>query len=80
MHEMHIVKALLEDLFKVAEKENAKKIKKIYIKMGIFTEITPEILNYYIKEHTKGTIAEGVEIDIAPGSSRELRLLSFDCE
>lgn len=80
MHEMHLLKDLLEDLLNHAEKADVNKITKVYIRMGEFTEIDPEILRHYFKEHAKETIAESAEIDIEKSDRRELTLVSFDCE
>lgn len=80
MHEMHLLKDLLNDLLRIAKEHNITRVSKVYIKMGEFTEISPEILIHYFQEHTKGTVAEGVEVEITPSPTRELRLLSFDGE
>lgn len=80
MHEMHLITDLLDDILKFAEKDKAKKVTNIYIKMGEFTEINPEILKYYFMNHSKGTIAEGAVVHIEHSDARELRLISFDCE
>ena len=77
---MHLLKNLLSDVLKAADENRAKKVAKIYLKMGAFTEINPEILKFFFKENAKGTAAEGAEIAIEPSTARELRLLSFDCE
>ena len=80
MHEMHLLSDLLADLLKNAETNKISKISKVYLKMGQFTEINPEILTFFFAEKTKGTVAEGAEISIEPSQTRELRLLSFDGE
>ena len=80
MHEMHLLRDLMDDLLKKAEENDVDKITRIYIRMGDYTEINPEILRYFFREHGKETIAEGAEIEIEPSQTRELRLLSFDCE
>jgi hydrogenase nickel incorporation protein HypA/HybF len=80
MHEMHLLKDLLADVLKAGEENKAKKITKVYIKMGEYTEINPEILTFFFDEHSKGTIAEGAEVEITKSPTRELRLLSFDCD
>ncbi|NQT30201.1 MAG: hydrogenase maturation nickel metallochaperone HypA [Candidatus Saganbacteria bacterium] len=79
MHEMHLLKDLLSDLLTAAKNNQAKKITKVYLRMGTFTEINPEILKFFFLENSKGTIAEGAEIEISPSQTRELRLVSFDC-
>jgi hydrogenase nickel incorporation protein HypA/HybF len=80
MHEMHLISDLLADILKHGKENNAKKISKIYLRMGEFTEINPEILKHHLNENSKGTIAEGAEVSIEPSDMRELRLVSFDCE
>ena len=80
MHEMHLLTDLLNDLLKNAKENQANKITKVYLKMGTFTEINEDILRHYFKEHAKGTIVENAEIAIEQSPTRELRLVSYDCE
>lgn len=80
MHEINLINSILNDLFRIAKEQNAKKITKIYLAVGELSELTPGILIYHLKEKTKKTIAENAEIDIKPGKKREIRLISFDCE
>ena len=80
MHEMHLVKDLFEDILRHAKENNAKKINKVYLKMGEFTEINEEVLRFFFKENGKQTILEDVEVSIEKSPTRELRLVSFDCE
>lgn len=80
MHEMHLVKDLFSDLLKHAKSNNAKKITKIFLRMGEFTEINEDIIKFFIKEKAKGTILEEAEILIEKSPNRELSLVSFDCD
>lgn len=80
MHEIHLLKDLLKDLLESAQKNGIKKISKVYLRMGEMTEINPEILKHYFKEHSKSTPAEGAEISVEKSDFRELRLLSYDGE
>lgn len=80
MHEMHLLTDLLKDLLKSAQENQAKKITRVYLRMGTFTEINEEILRHFFQEKAKGTIAEGAKISVEPSQTRELRLLSFDCD
>ncbi|MBN2058127.1 MAG: hydrogenase maturation nickel metallochaperone HypA [Candidatus Saganbacteria bacterium] len=80
MHEMHLLTDLLNDLLKAGNDNQAKKITRVYLRMGTFTEINEDILRHFFTEKAKGTIAEAAEISIEPSETRELRLLSFDCE
>ena len=80
MHEMHLVKDLFQDILKHAKDNSAKKVNKVYLKMGEFTEINEEILTFFFKEQGKGTVLEGAELVFEKSPTRELRLVSFDCE
>ena len=65
---------------KMAQKEEATKVSKIYFRMGEFTEINEDILRFFLTENSKGTIFEGALVDIEKSPDRELLLLSFDVE
>jgi len=80
MHEMHLVKDIFEDLIKLGREQNAKNITKVYLRMGEFTEINADVLNFFFEEKGKGTLLEGARIEIEKSPTRELRVLSFDCE
>jgi len=80
MHEMHIVKDLFNDLQTQAKANEAVRVTKVYLRMGEFTEINEEILRAFFESEGKGSILEGAELQIEISPTRELRLLSFDCE
>lgn len=80
MHEMHLIKGLFDDLLKYAKKENASKVTKVFLRMGEFTEINEEILKFFFKKNSKGTLVEGAQIHVEKSPARELTLVSFDCE
>ena len=80
MHEMHLIKDVFEDLVKLAQQNNAQKVTNVYLKMGEFTEINEEILRFFFKEHAKQTALAEAILHIEKSPTRELRLVSFDCE
>ena len=80
MHEMHVIKDLFTDLLDHAKENNTSKITKVYVKMGEFTEINEDILRHYFKENGKDTPMAGAELVVEKSPTRELRLVSFDCE
>ncbi|MBN2145580.1 MAG: hydrogenase maturation nickel metallochaperone HypA [Candidatus Aureabacteria bacterium] len=81
MHEMHVVKDLFSDLLALGKEKQARKITKVYITLGEWTEINEEILRFFFEEHGKNTILEGAELSVdASPKKREIRLVSFDCE
>jgi len=80
MHELKLVRSLLDDLLKRAEEEKISKISGITIKMGEFTELNEEIVKFFIENNSKGTPAEGAGVLIEKSPARELRLVSFEGE
>lgn len=80
MHELHFITDLLSDLLKHANDNHAQKVTKIFLRMGEFTEINEENVRFFLKEKSAGTMLEGAEIVVEKSPTRELRLLSYDCE
>ena len=80
MHELHLITDLLSDLLKHVNDNHAKKVTKIFLRMGEFTEINEENIRFLLKEKSAGTMLEGAEVAIEKSPTRELRLLSYDCE
>lgn len=80
MHEMHLIKSLFNDLLKHAKDQKARKVTKVFLRMGEFTEINEEIIRFFFGEKSKGTVSEGAELIIEKSPNRELSLVSFDCE
>jgi len=80
MHEFRLIKDLMNDIVSRGEREGAKKVTSVKVRMGEYTEIDPEILRFYFSENSKDTIIDGAEIIIEQSPTRELRLLDFDIE
>lgn len=80
MHEMHLVKEVFADIIKHARNHGATKVSKVYLRMGEFSEINEEIVKFFFKQQSCGTVLEGAEISVEKSPTRELRLLSFDVE
>lgn len=79
MHEVKVVKKLFEDLLGFAQEQKAKKITKVFLRMGEFAEINQDSVHFYFQENAMGTPAEGAEVEIENSLARELTLVSFDC-
>jgi len=78
MHELHLVADLFCDLLQRGGEVRARKITKVYIRMGTFTEINPETLRHYFRENGKETILAEAKLKIESSPTREFRLISFD--
>lgn len=79
MHEVRVVKKLFEDLILFAREQKAKKITKVFLRMGEFSEINQDSVHFYFEQNAKNTLAEGAKIEIENSPNRELTLISFDC-
>lgn len=80
MHELKLVRSLMNDLLKRAQDEKINNITKITIRLGDFTELNQEIVDFFIKTNSQGTAAEKSEVIIEKSPTRELRLVSFEGE
>jgi Zn finger protein HypA/HybF involved in hydrogenase expression len=80
MHELHLIHDLVNDILEIGNQKNIKKINRVYIQMGHFSEIDPDILKFHFKENSTNTILENATIDITRTNQRELKLISIDCE
>jgi len=64
MHELSTIEKILEIILPKARKHKAKKIKKIYLQIGAFSDYETKWMNRYFKEFAKNTVAEGAELII----------------
>ncbi|MBC7217359.1 MAG: hydrogenase maturation nickel metallochaperone HypA [Candidatus Caldatribacterium sp.] len=80
MHELRLVREVFEDILRRAEEEGMQKVTRVYLRVGGFTEIDPEILRHFFAECARGTILEGAEVTVEESPARELRLLGFEGE
>lgn len=79
MHEVRIIKKLFEDLVQFAQEQKTKKITKVFLRMGEFSEINQDSVRFHFDQNAKGTPVEGAQVEIENSPTRELTLVSFDC-
>ena len=80
MHEIKLVKELVEKALGTARNKRAKKVKRIFIKIGANSHLTAESFSHLFKEFSKGTILEQAEIVISPTQEEGLVLESLEME
>jgi hydrogenase nickel incorporation protein HypA/HybF len=86
MHEMSITQSILDLVVGEAQKQGAKKITLIRLKIGELTNVDPMSVEFYLEVIGKGTIAEGVklEADVLPITAecndcgRQFKIESWD--
>lgn len=64
MHEMAITQSILDIARKVGQEHGAKRVKEVRIKVGEYSGVVPQCVNYYFDVISKGTIAEGAVLNI----------------
>jgi hydrogenase nickel incorporation protein HypA/HybF len=64
MHEMGIVQSIMTILEQQALLHNARKIVRVSLEFGALTAVLPEAVRFAFQILSKGTIAEGAELDI----------------
>jgi len=64
MHEMAIAEGILNIAFDYAKMNNSNKINRVNLKIGEMSGVEIEALNVSFNVLTKGTIAEGAELNI----------------
>jgi hydrogenase nickel incorporation protein HypA/HybF len=80
MHESHLIKPIIKGILEHAQKEGAKAVTKVKIKVGDLTCVKEDSFKETFKVLAKGTILENAELEITlfPGSI--VQVLSFDIE
>ncbi len=54
MHEIHLLKDLINKLERIAEENDANRVTKIKLRCGALSHISPEYLRYHFMNMTKG--------------------------
>jgi hydrogenase nickel incorporation protein HypA/HybF len=76
MHEMAIAQSVLEIATNEAEKHKAQSIRKIKLKIGEFSGVVKEALEFAFEVLKNGTLAENAELEI---ESVKLRVVCDSC-
>lgn len=72
MHELAITQSMFEIVLKQAEYSKAKKVTKINLVIGELTGVVSDCIQFYIDIISKGTVAEGVKVNVklVPATAR----------
>ena len=80
MHETHMIEPVIKGICEHAEKEGAKSISKVRLKIGEFTGIKEASFRETFKTLAKGTMLEGVELELTFFLASRIEVVSFDVE
>jgi Zn finger protein HypA/HybF involved in hydrogenase expression len=80
MHEVKLVRELVEKALSIAREKRAQKVKKIFAKIGKNSHLTPESFSHLFREFSKATILESAEIVVSSTQEEGLILESLELE
>lgn len=68
MHEMSLMRDLIRKIKTISEKEKAKRVVGVSVKLGALSHISPDHFREHFLEESHGTIAEGAKLVIETSS------------
>ncbi|MGB2599067.1 MAG: hydrogenase/urease maturation nickel metallochaperone HypA [Candidatus Omnitrophota bacterium] len=80
MHESHLIEPIIKGISEHAQKEGAKKVTKVKIKVGDLNCVKEESFKETFGVLAKGTVLEGAELEITIFPGSVVQVLSFDIE
>lgn len=80
MHEVGIVKELIEELKSQAEDQRANKLTKVVIGISPKEHITPESFQFWFNELSKGSIIEGARLEFQTQEEAGVCIKSIEFE
>lgn len=64
MHEHSLMADLLRKIEQVAADNNAERVTRVRVWLGALSHITPEHFREHFEDSTRGTLAEGAELEV----------------
>jgi hydrogenase nickel incorporation protein HypA/HybF len=64
MHELAIAQSIVEAVEQMAHKHNAKHVKKVKLKLGAFTGVVKDALEFSFEVIREGTLLSNAELEI----------------
>ncbi|WP_019567518.1 hydrogenase maturation nickel metallochaperone HypA [Thioalkalivibrio sp. ALMg13-2] len=64
MHEFSLMADLMRKIEQVAADNNARRVTRVRVWLGALSHITPEHFREHFEDGTRGTVAEGAELDV----------------
>jgi len=80
MHETHLIQPIIKGIAQHAEKEGAKVVSKLRLKIGELTGVKEESFRETFAVLAKGTMLENCELEITFFPASRIEVVSFDIE
>lgn len=65
MHEISIAGAIIDSVLDAAKKNNAIKVREVFLEIGELTALNPDQLKFIFKTISQGTVAQGACFNIS---------------
>ena len=80
MHESHLIQPIIKGISEHAQKEGAKSVTKVRLKVGALTGTKEDSFKETFKVLAKGTILENAQLEITFFPGTRIEVISFDVE
>lgn len=82
MHEQAMMSDLVQHIVTVAEAEGASSVTHVEVELGALSHFTPDHFREHYVDATRGTIAEGADVDATVSDERgaDVVLLGLELE
>lgn len=80
MHESHLIEPIIKGISEHAQKEGAKSVSKIRLKLGALTGVKEDSFKETFAVLAKGTILENAQLEITSFPGSRIEVISFDVE
>ena len=64
MHEFSLMADLMRKIEQVAAENDAERVTRVRVWLGALSHITPEHFREHFEDGTRGTLAEGAELEV----------------
>jgi len=80
MHETHLIEPIVKGIDEHAQKEGARKVTRVRIKIGELTGVKEDSFRETFSVLSKGTTLENAELEINFFIASRIEVVSFDVE
>ena len=80
MHESHLIEPIVKGISEHAQKEGAKTVSKVRLKIGELTGVKEESFKETFSVLSKGTPLENADLEITFFPGTRIEVVSFDVE
>lgn len=80
MHESHLIEPIIKGISEHAQKEGAKLVTKVRLKVGELTGVKEDSFRETFAILAKGTVLENAELELTFSPGSRIEVISFDIE